>query len=204
MPCVAWSASPTRFRIHIGGIRKLGPPMVCKRSDSMNDISPELIAAAARRLYNEIPGMGQVPKSETAIEPDPVSLHLPAELPAYRPPRPEARQDDQPAGPAPLAPPPSPPAAAADPVRAFVQSIRLSNGGTTGCRWATILASPRCSVSSATMRIRPAVCPHRAASAPGRLTSPRSAAIFPFSTSRSTAGRWSGLITPLRPRSRRA
>ena len=42
----------------------------------MNDISPELIAAAARRLYNEIPGMGQIPKSETAI--DPASLHVPA------------------------------------------------------------------------------------------------------------------------------
>ena len=52
----------------------------------MNDISPELIAAAARRLYNEIPGMGQVPKSETAI--DPASLHVPGELPAYEPPTP--------------------------------------------------------------------------------------------------------------------
>ena len=28
----------------------------------MNDVSPEMIAAAARRLYNEIPGMAQAPK----------------------------------------------------------------------------------------------------------------------------------------------
>jgi cysteine desulfurase/selenocysteine lyase len=81
----------------------------------MNDISPESIAAAARRLYNEIPGMGQVPKSETAL--DPASWHVPGELPAYAPPAPVTA----------AAPPPAT-VAADDPVRAFVRNIRDSHG----------------------------------------------------------------------------
>jgi cysteine desulfurase/selenocysteine lyase len=102
----------------------------------MNDISPELIAAAARRLYNEIPGMGQIPKSETAA--DPASLHVPTELPAYRPPAPEALQADPghayalpspgyplaTAVPAPLTAAAPPATAADDPLRAFVRTIR--------------------------------------------------------------------------------
>jgi cysteine desulfurase/selenocysteine lyase len=110
----------------------------------MNDISPELIAAAARRLYNEIPGLGQVPKSETAI--DPVLLHVPGELPAFKPPTPDVHQSfqaDHPsmsAAPAPLtaaAPFPSfSPVSADDPVRAFVRNIRAAqwrnNGGPLG------------------------------------------------------------------------
>ena len=33
----------------------------------MNDLTPDLLAAIATRLYNEIPGMNHVPKSETAV-----------------------------------------------------------------------------------------------------------------------------------------
>jgi len=86
----------------------------------MNDISPELIAAAARRLYNEIPGLGQIPKSETAA--DPASLHLPAEFPAYKTPAPAASEPLTAAA-------PLPPTAAAwvdDRVRAFVRNIHAT------------------------------------------------------------------------------
>ena len=101
----------------------------------MNDISPELIAAAARRLYNEIPGMGQVPKSETAA--DPASLHVPGELPAHGPPTPAAsaavgqafQPDPSPSeasSPAAAAPLPAAAATADDPLRAFVRNLRVS------------------------------------------------------------------------------
>ena len=104
----------------------------------MNDISPELIAAAARRLYNEIPGMGQVPKSETAA--DPAALHVPAELAAHRPPTPESRQADPGHGyalpelgypvatavPAPVKAVAPPATAADDPLGAFVRTIRAA------------------------------------------------------------------------------
>ena len=33
----------------------------------MSDLTPDVIAAIATRLYNEIPGMNHVPKSETAV-----------------------------------------------------------------------------------------------------------------------------------------
>ena len=42
----------------------------------MNDISPEIIAEIATRLYNEIPGAAMVPKTETDLS------HLPTEVPA--------------------------------------------------------------------------------------------------------------------------
>jgi cysteine desulfurase / selenocysteine lyase len=42
----------------------------------MNDISPELIAEIATRLYNEIPGAAMVPKTESDLS------HLPTEPPA--------------------------------------------------------------------------------------------------------------------------
>src|SRR5512136_468167 len=45
----------------------------------MNEITPELIAAIATRLYNEIPGANLVPKTETDI---PSSIPTAAELPS--------------------------------------------------------------------------------------------------------------------------
>ena len=104
----------------------------------MNDISPDMIAAAARRLYNEIPGMGQIPKSETTI--DPASLHVPAELPAYKMPTPSGPAVAEPAV---VAPPAAPVAVAAlpspaadipgdDPVRAFVRNIRAAQWRSAG------------------------------------------------------------------------
>jgi cysteine desulfurase / selenocysteine lyase len=111
-----------------------------RRIPSMNDISPELIAAAARRLYNEIPGLGPVPKSETAF--DPASLQAPVERPAYTPQTPRSTavaEAAPPALPSSLTPAPLPPAetpSAGDPIRAFVQSIRTtqwrSEGGPLG------------------------------------------------------------------------
>jgi hypothetical protein len=48
----------------------------------MNEITPELIAAIATRLYNEIPGANLVPKTETDI---PSSFPSAAELPSGSP-----------------------------------------------------------------------------------------------------------------------
>jgi cysteine desulfurase / selenocysteine lyase len=100
----------------------------------MTDISPEMISAAARRLYNEIPGVTQVPKSETAL--DSAHLHVPSELPAYRPPEPAAvaipaapspefsTRPAQTIAAAPASTLPAAPTAGDDPIRAFVRSIR--------------------------------------------------------------------------------
>jgi cysteine desulfurase/selenocysteine lyase len=49
----------------------------------MNDITPDVIAAIASRLYNEIPGVNHVPKSETAVRDIPVQApELPAAIPS--------------------------------------------------------------------------------------------------------------------------
>ncbi len=49
----------------------------------MNDISPEIIAEIATRLFNEIPGATMVPKTESDLTPaGPESLELPAGLPS--------------------------------------------------------------------------------------------------------------------------
>ena len=48
----------------------------------MNEITPELIAAIATRLYNEIPGANQVPKTETDMPPSvPETAELPFGVP---------------------------------------------------------------------------------------------------------------------------
>jgi cysteine desulfurase/selenocysteine lyase len=48
----------------------------------MNEITPELIAAIATRLYNEIPGANQVPKTETDMPPAvPETAELPFGVP---------------------------------------------------------------------------------------------------------------------------
>ncbi len=49
----------------------------------MNELTPDVIAAIATRLYNEIPGMSHVPKSEAAVAELPRQA---AELPGVPPP----------------------------------------------------------------------------------------------------------------------
>ncbi|MEI8373192.1 MAG: cysteine desulfurase [Planctomycetota bacterium] len=52
----------------------------------MNDITPDVIALIASRLYNEIPGVNHVPKSETAVRDLPMqATELPAALPTTFP-----------------------------------------------------------------------------------------------------------------------
>jgi len=49
----------------------------------MNDITPDVIALIASRLYNEIPGVNHVPKSETAVRDLPMqATELPAAFPS--------------------------------------------------------------------------------------------------------------------------
>ena len=105
----------------------------------MNDITPDVIAAIASRLYNELSGVNHVPKSETAVQDLPVQAPgLPAALPAAFP------AAENPAAQAvPQAPPAATPAAfrsieashtlsphvaggPADGLRAFIQRVRLT------------------------------------------------------------------------------
>jgi cysteine desulfurase/selenocysteine lyase len=86
----------------------------------MNEITPELIAQIATRLYNEIPGSGRIPKTEpeaTEIASEGAGFSPnAAEIPAAAMLVPEAAN-------APLVGPPVP-ASAGDGLRAFVQRIR--------------------------------------------------------------------------------
>ena len=43
----------------------------------MNDVTPQLIAEIATRLFNELPGANQVPKSESQASPEVVGLPSP-------------------------------------------------------------------------------------------------------------------------------
>lgn len=98
----------------------------------MDDISSEVISAAARRLLSELPGWDQAPKSETAVES--TSLDGAGEAFAYRPstagvPDSDAAQVapqiEKPAADATAAP-------AADSLKAFVRSVRSAKWRTDG------------------------------------------------------------------------
>ena len=101
----------------------------------MNDITPELIASLASRLYNEIPGADLVPKTETEV---PAGLPLAGGVPVATPPAvagvvPGAANFGLP-GLAPVKPvllaapalPATPAAGSPDGLRAFVQQVRAS------------------------------------------------------------------------------
>ena len=86
----------------------------------MNDITPEAIAAIATRIYNEIPGLNQVPKTDAAVG------HLPSEavgLPTSG--VPAAVSMPTPPDIAPTVPPQGAPASP-DGLRAFVDRIRAT------------------------------------------------------------------------------
>ena len=97
----------------------------------MNDVTPELIAQIATRLYNEIPGANHIPKAESeAKQLSPEAVGLPAGLPGL-PGVPDPRAERalswdaaKIAGDAPA--PPRPPAGEPDGLRAFVDRIRTS------------------------------------------------------------------------------
>jgi len=98
----------------------------------MNDVTPDLIAEIARRLYSEIPGANLIPKTESEARPSaPEMAKLPAgfgEIPSdgsFTPPVAELAPDAQ------LAP--SSGASTVDGVRAFAQKIRTAKlGGEPG------------------------------------------------------------------------
>jgi cysteine desulfurase/selenocysteine lyase len=111
----------------------------------MNEITPDVIAAIASRLYNELPGAGRVPKSETATPTQSTGCPTgcPGDLPAQVPELPTAVHTTAPAIPAAQT---APPAASAtvrsievahtlspdnpreptDGLRAFVRQVRLT------------------------------------------------------------------------------
>jgi cysteine desulfurase / selenocysteine lyase len=94
----------------------------------MNDLTPEVIASIATRLYNQVPGMNHVPKSETAVADVPHQLGPMVDAPtatAFAPPASlTAAAPNFPADSAAVSA--EAPAVPEDGLKAFVRSVRLT------------------------------------------------------------------------------
>ena len=162
----------------------------------MNEITPEMIAQIATRLYNEIPGVATFRRPRRML-PTPC-LRQPRLAGRFAAMSPSAFAVAWAPEAAPRELPRRRPSAVADGLAAFVQGIR-DGAVPLGRRPLRRRARPATLIRRLVAR---KVVPVGRVARPS--TCRPSAAISPSCTSRSTASRWPGWTTPPRRRSRRA
>ena len=173
----------------------------------MNEITPELIARIATRLYNEIPVANAIPKSESeassatsTIPTFPTTLELPGgeQWPNRMPALPATLSDARPAvehGPLTALASTATPDQSADGLRTFVRRIRATHVRPGECAWRV---TPVKMISGGCL---PEVsCPLQVHA---RSTLRAFAGSFPLSNNRCTANHWLGWTMPPRRRNRR-